>query len=95
LEEQGQLAQNGAYIEHTFNLTTPLREHLNPLKLVEAIRSVGAEHCVLSTDFGQAYNPAPVEGMRSMIGTLLQCGCDEKEMELMVKINPAKLLGIH
>ena len=48
----------------------------------------------MSTDLGQAHNPAPAEGMRMMIATMLKCGITEKEIELMVKVNPARLLGL-
>ncbi|MFC1904385.1 DUF6282 family protein [Chloroflexota bacterium] len=94
LGEQRQMVEMGAFIEHTFYVTMPLSSSRNPMELVEAIRAVGAEHCVLSTDFGQAWNPAPAEGMRMMIATMLKCGLDEREMELLVKINPAKLLDL-
>ena len=66
----------------------------DPKLMAEAIRVVGAERCILSTDLGQVYNPAPAEGMRMMIGYMLKCGLTEKEIELMVKTNPARLLGL-
>jgi hypothetical protein len=94
IDEQVLLAQKGAFIEHTFNATTPLRGRLDPAIMVNAMRAVGAEHCIFSTDFGQDFNPAPAEGMRAMIATLLSCGCTKSELELMVKINPARLLGL-
>ena len=43
---------------------------------------------------GQNYNPAPAEGMRMMIGYMLKYWLSEKEIELMIKTNPAKLLGL-
>ena len=94
IDEQVLMAQKGAFIEHTFNATTPLRGRLDPAIMVKAIRAAGAEHCILSTDFGQDFNPTPVEGMRAMISTLLSCGCSQNELELMVKINPAMLLDL-
>lgn len=94
LEEQSALAKKGAFIEHTLCLTSPLMDGLHPMKLVEAIRVIGAEHCIMSTDLGQAFNPAPAEGMRVMIATMLKCGITEEELELMVKVNPAKLLDL-
>ena len=66
----------------------------DPQLMVEAIRTVVAERCILTTDLGQAYNPAPAEGMRMMIGYMLKYGFKEKEIELMVKTNPSKLLGL-
>ena len=94
LMEQQRLAKEGAFIEHCFGNTMPFPDRLDPMKIVEAVRAVGAEHCVMSTDLGQAYNPAPAEGMRMAIGTMLKCGLSEREVELMVKVNPATLLGL-
>ncbi|MDP6100441.1 MAG: hypothetical protein QGH66_03350 [Dehalococcoidia bacterium] len=64
------------------------------MKIVEAVKAVGAGRCVLDTDFGQDYNPSPVEGMRMMIGALKECGLGDNDLELAVKTNPARLLGI-
>ncbi len=64
------------------------------MKIVEAVRAVGAERCILSTDLGQDWNPPPAEGMRMMVGTLLRCKLSIEEIELMVKVDPARLLGL-
>ena len=88
------MAEKEAFIEHCFSITMPLMARLNPMIIVEAVRAVGAEHCIMSTDLGQAHNPAPAEGMRMGIATMLRCGLTEKEIELMIKVNPAKLLGL-
>ncbi|MFC2042093.1 DUF6282 family protein [Chloroflexota bacterium] len=93
LEEQCQMAEKGAYIEHCFSVTMPMYR-LDPMKIVEAVRAVGAERCIISTDMGQDNNPAPAEGIRVAIATMLKCGLSEKEVELMVKINPARLLDL-
>ena len=93
LEQQQQMVAKGAFIEHCFVNTMPL-SGLHPEKIVEAVKIVGAEHCVLSTDLGQAHNPTPAEGMRMAIATMLLCQLTEKEVELMVKLNPARLLGL-
>ncbi len=94
LEEQKQLAEKGAFIEHCFLATLPLGGRRDPKELAEAFKAVGAERCILSTDLGQAFNPAPAEGMRMAIATMLRCGLSEHEIELLVKVNPAKLLGL-
>ena len=49
---------------------------------------------VMGPDLGQAHNPAPAEGIRMAIATMLKCGLSEKEVELMVKVNPARLLDL-
>lgn len=94
LEEQCRMVEKGAYIEHCFAPMMPLAERLEPMKIVEVVKAVGAEHCIISTDLGQSFNPAPAEGMRMMIATMLRCGLTEEEIELMVKVNPARLLGL-
>lgn len=94
LPGQQRLAKEGAFIEHCFANTMPFPDRIHPMKMVEAIKAVGAEYCIMSTDFGQVYNPAPAEGMRVGIATMLKCGLDESEIELLVKVNPAKLLGL-
>jgi len=93
LEEQCQMAEKGAYIEHCFSVTMPMHR-LDPMQIVEAVRVVGAERCIISTDMGQAHNPAPAEGIRVAIATMLKCGLSEKEVELLVKINPARFLDL-
>ncbi len=94
LKEQQQMADKGAFIEYCFSITMPLTMRLDPMKIVEAVRAVGAERCIMSTDLGQAHNPAPAEGMRMAIATMLRCGLTEKEIGLLVKVNPAKLLDL-
>ncbi len=68
---------------------------LDPMKIVEAARAVGAERCIMSTDLVQAHNPMPVEGMRVAIAVMLRLGLTEKEVGLLVKVNPAKLLDLN
>jgi len=94
IEEQTRMADKGAYIEHCFICTMPSADRLDPMRIVEAVRAVGAERCILTTDFGQYWNPPPVEGMRMMIATFLRCGLSTEEIELMIKTNPARLLSL-
>ena len=83
----------GALIEHSFVACMPILGGLNPKIMVDHIKATGEEHCILSTDFGQLANPSPPEGFRMMIGTMLEFGLSEKEMETLIKTNPARILG--
>jgi len=94
IEEQQRMADKGAFIEHCFLCTLPLSDRLDPMIIVEAVKAVGAERCILTTDLGQDWNPPPAEGMRMMVATLLRCKLSIEEIELMVKVNPARLLGL-
>lgn len=60
----------------------------------EQIQAVGAEHCILATDFGVYTLPAPVEGLREFIACMLDVGLSESEIRQMVRTNPARLLGL-
>ena len=94
MEDQQRLAQMGAFIEYSYHGLLAASFGHNPVHMVEAIRSVGAEHFIISTDFGPSYTPLPTEGMRSFIATLLRKGLTAQEVEFMAKVNPAKLLDL-
>jgi hypothetical protein len=95
MDELKRLSSMGAIIEHTFVCHLPTEFSRNPAHTVEAIRELGAEHCIISTDLGLfTYNPPPAEGLRMFIATLIRHGLSTEEVELMAKINPAKLLGL-
>jgi hypothetical protein len=94
LEQQKELVAMGAIIEHSFVACMPVLGGMNPKLMVECIKAVGAEHCVLDTDMGQDANPSPPEAFRSMVGTMLQFDLSEQELDLLIRRNPARLLGL-
>lgn len=94
MEQMKHLADMGAYIEHVFRNLLPLLGSFNPEKYVEAVKIIGAHHTIMSTDFAQITDCTPAEGMRMFIGNMLEYGCTAEEVELMVKTNPAHLLGL-
>lgn len=91
LAEMIELADKGAFIEHTCVIC------LNSLTtgyLVEMIRAVGAERTVISSDLGQTTQVYPVEGLKKVMKNLLDAGIKKEEIDLMFRKNPAMLLGI-
>ena len=94
VEDMKVLADKGAFIEHCIHVMMPLTFRLSPSQLADILRAIGPEHCIISTDFGQAYHPMPPEGLRMGIATLLQAGLEEVEVAMMVKDNPSRLLGL-
>ena len=94
VEDMKAMVKKGAFIEHCVHVMMPLTERMPPKELIEMMRAVGAENCILSTDFGQVYSPIPPEGLRMGIATLLQSGLEEVEVGMMVKDNPGRLLGL-
>jgi hypothetical protein len=94
LDEQKEMVKKGAYLEHCFAPCMPAFDRLDPEKIMHSIKLVKAANCVMSSDFGQIFNPTPVEGMIMYVRIMKKLGITDKEIEHMVKINPGKLLGI-
>jgi len=94
LDELKKLGQMGAYIEHCYVGFLPTDFRYDPKPMAEAIKFIGAEHCIISSDLGQYYNPPPSEGMRMFIALLLKNGLSATEVEVMAKTNSAKLLDL-
>jgi len=91
VDEQKELSEMGAFIEHCFAALMP-GWGTHPDELLKAIKEVGAQRCILSTDLGQLSNPVPWEGMRMMVSMLLSMGLPEREINLLIKENPRRLL---
>jgi hypothetical protein len=60
---------------------------------LEQIRAVGPEHFVLCTDYGVRAAPSAVQGMRTVIATLLDMEFTPEEVVTMTATNPARLIG--
>ena len=89
-EEQVELASQGAYIEHCF---TTMHTKKAPWEVVmDSIRKVGAERCVLSTDLGQTINPPVAEGFAMFAQTLLDGGFTVEQIHRMAVTNPGALV---
>ncbi len=68
--------------------------HVSISQMVSAIKLIGAEHFVLSTDLGRKLDPLPAEGYKLFVTKLINQGISQREIDLMMKENPAHLLGI-
>jgi len=94
IEDQEKMAEMGAVLEHCLNPCMPFGQRYDPKLIADAIKRAGAEHCIMATDFGQWYNPHPIEGMRLFMRLMMRYDISRKEIDLMTKGNPAKLLGL-
>ena len=63
-------------------------------RFADAIRKVGPEFCILSSDLGQRGNALPPDGFAAFILALRARGFTEQELNRMSKQNPARLLGL-
>jgi len=84
----------GAFIE--FVGSTPVSADAGARydRIAAAIRAIGPEFCILSTDLGQAGNPLPVEGFVGFLDAMRARGFSAQAIDRMVKENPARLLGL-
>ena len=100
IEQQQRAAALGALLEYPVGTAlgaNPTWEGTSEEKLrayVEAIRAVGPEHVVISSDLGQSMNPIHTDGLAVFLAQLLQAGFSRGEVDQMSKSNPARLLGL-
>ncbi len=92
VETQRELAALGAMFERCF-VGTKEASGLSVHDVAGIIRQVGVESTLLSTDFGQASNPPPVQGFQEYLDGLQAEGFSEAELRRMAADNPAELLS--
>jgi hypothetical protein len=63
-------------------------------KVLEALKELGADGIVLSTDLGQQGMMTPPDGIENAIGALRAAGVSQEDIDKMMKKNPARLLGL-
>ena len=63
-------------------------------RFADAIRKIGPEFCILSSDLGQMGNALPPDGFGTFLLALRAKGFTEQEVARMSKQNPARLLGL-
>ncbi len=61
---------------------------------VSAIQELGAEHFLMSSDLGQATSPSHVDGLRAYVTAMRGAGVTDDQIDLMLRRNPARLLGL-
>ncbi len=84
----------GAYIEFVYNGLIGSYKESSFQDYARAIRSVGVEHCILSSDMGQPGNPLHPDGLVALFDGLRKEGITQAEIDRMAKENPARLLGL-
>ena len=90
-----ELVDLGAFVEHEIGMYDPEgTQKWDPRQLLTWIETLGPEHTVLASDFGQAANPKPVDAWMRVAEALLDLGLAEKDLRRMVRDNPAYLLDL-
>jgi len=94
--EARRLADLGAAVEFTFVSMMPFSRSSSPnaKETADAMREIGPERCIISTDFGAYATPPPPEGLRMFIATLLNQGMAPEQVDFMARRNPARLAAL-
>lgn len=94
MEEMKTLADKGAYVGTFCQPMIPsiYQPVADPFETVNVIKTIGAERCLIASDFGQVLHLETVYGMRVFIRALLAFGIKPEEIDIMIKRNPARLL---
>jgi len=63
-------------------------------RFADAIRKIGVQSCVLSSDLGQKANALPADGYAAFLLAMRDRGFSEQDVARMSKQNPARLFGL-
>lgn len=87
-------AQLGAYIEFVGNAVVGVSKSMTFEQYAAAMRAVGFDRVILSSDFGQPGNPLHPDGLEQVFAGLRKAGLSEADISKAAKQNPARLLGL-
>jgi hypothetical protein len=83
------------YVEQEYmDEASILQPRMTAMAWANQIKAIGPEHFVLATDYGIRAAAAPLEGMRTLITTLLDMEFGAEEIQTMIATNPARLLSL-
>src|SRR5206468_12426262 len=89
-DEQKELADMGAIIEHCFTTTYTRKA---PWEAAFAnIRKTGVSRTLISTDLGQTINPPVADGFAMFVQRLLDAGFSREDVRMMAVTNPTRLV---
>jgi len=88
-------ARLGAFIEFVGGSLAAADASARLDRYASAIRQIGPQFCILSSDLGQKANALPVDGFAAFIEALRAKGFSDGDLDRMSKENPAKLLRLH
>ncbi len=95
IPQMQEAAAMGAYIEFVYNGLVGGYKEFDFADYAQAIKAVGAEHCILGSDMGQVTNPVHTEALKLFYAGLLKAGVTQNELDLMSRRNPATLLELN
>ncbi len=95
LDCQKQWVSDLIFMEHDYAAVTDMPHVRTPIEtIVQQIRAVGAERCVIASDAGNMKLPDNVSAMKEFVRLLTEAGITDREIDLMARKSPRILLGI-
>jgi hypothetical protein len=82
----------GAFIE--MNASGIYKTEAGMKAAADLVKKIGAEHIIVGTDCGQTVNVYPTDCLALAARGMRAHGVTQRELDLMYKANPAKLLGL-
>ncbi|ADE56646.1 MULTISPECIES: DUF6282 family protein [Aminobacterium] len=92
--EQKELVDLGVLIEHVSLYIYEGRYLISPKENLDLINVVGPENVVFGSDCGQLKVPTPTSGLKGYVKALLEAGASVESINIMLKKNPARILGL-
>ncbi|MGF6953644.1 hypothetical protein QF028_006149 [Neobacillus sp. B4I6] len=93
-EIEKQLVKKGCILEKCYLACSEDFNDITIQEMAESIKQLGAESCVMVTDYGQRHNLPPIKALSNFIEDMLAQGITEEEITTMVNDIPKRLLGI-
>jgi Family of unknown function (DUF6282) len=87
-------AKSGAFIEFVGGSLATADAPARMTRFADAIRKIGPDFCILSSDLGQKGNALPPDGFGEFLVALRAKGFTQQELDKMSKRNPAQLLDL-
>jgi hypothetical protein len=94
LAQMQEATKEGAFIEFVGGSLASADAAARIDRYADAIRKIGVEFCILSSDLGQKANALPPDGYAAFLLALRDRGFTETDLARMSKQNPARLLGL-
>jgi microsomal dipeptidase-like Zn-dependent dipeptidase len=66
---------------------------INAKHVAQAVKELGAKSLVISSDLGQSANMTHPDGLEVAIGAMKREGISDGDIDIMMRKNPARLLG--
>lgn len=89
-----ELVKKGCILEKCYLACSEDFNDITLDEMAESIKILGAESCVMVTDYGQRHNLPPIEALSQFIYDMKLRGISDREITRMVVDNPKHLLGI-